>query len=147
MSEARSDFQKQLALQLRALDGYGAWKDIGDNELIGRAYVVPGEGDEVKPIPLTSEQLVRFQLQALAILFEKESGLIPSVVCEMQCDGSVKGIMISGRIVLLQKMFYNTGEFRFRDIEKLFSRAEKTGKKIVQNYESIPEEAREALAL
>jgi len=139
MNEIRADYNKYLVLQLRAIDSHGAWKGLSDEELLQRAYLVPSAEEEKKPIPLMPEQFVRFQLQASAQILEQETGLIPFVVCETGCDGSVKAFVISGKIVIFQKVFYNTGDFRYRNIEKLFTKGEKVTEKILENYKSISE--------
>ncbi len=140
------DFIEFLTLQARALDTHGAWKTSEDDVLLERIFIRPKD-ESGQPIALSPEQLVRLQLQAAANVLERSEGAIPTVVCEAGCDGSIKGYVITGKVITLQKMFWNTGDFRYASMEKLKKKGTRIAGELLENYRKYGEKHAELLAM
>jgi hypothetical protein len=67
-------------------------------------------------------------MRAIAQIIETEDKQMSSIMCEGGCDGSVQAIIYSGKVILLQKLFWNTGTFKKKSMAKFI----KSGEQILQ---------------
>lgn len=127
--EAKELFLSTLIGQIRALDQFGTWGNKSDIELLKEKYVKSKE--ELKNIPIIADidemqtQDIRLIYQAVALAFEKITGVMCSVVMEMSHEGFGRVVVFADKIVLCEKYFKDAHRFSFRTFEKLEDEGEK----------------------
>lgn len=127
MSEALkeiSPFTEELIRQLRAIDQFGNWARLSDEEVLTKIYVKTKE--DLKQIPIIAdidEMLIgqiKMIFKAVALQFERKTGVMCNVVMEMSHEGFGRCIVFAGRIILVDKYFKDAHRFGFRTLEKLY---------------------------
>lgn len=127
--EAKELFLETLTGQIRALDQFGTWGNKSDIELLKEKYVKTKE--ELKNIPIIADidemqiKDIRLIYQAVALAFEKITGVMCSVVMEMSHEGFGRVVVFADKIVLCEKYFKDAHRFSFRTFEKLEDEGEK----------------------
>jgi len=135
-----SSFIDTLIGQVRALDQFGTWANREDEEILKEKYVKSKE--DLKNIPVIADidemqiQDIRLVYQAIALAFEKETGIMCSVVMEMSHEGFGRAVVIADKIVIVNKFFKDAHRFSFRTYEDLV----KEGDKLLENAIKIYEE-------
>lgn len=133
-------FIDTLISQVRALDQFGTWVNKSDEEILKEKYVKTKE--DLKNIPVIADidemqiQDIRLIYQALALAFEKKTGVMCSVVMEMSHEGFGRSVVIADKIVIVNKFFKDAHRFSFRTYEKLIEE----GNKLLDNAIKIYEE-------
>jgi probable nitrogen fixation protein len=134
-------FIKTLIGQVRALDQFGTWANKADEEILTEKYVKTKE--DLKNIPVIADidemqiQDIRLVYQAVALAFEKETGIMCSVVMEMSHEGFGRAVVIADKIVIVNKFFKDAHRYSFRTYEKLIEEGDKmlaNALKIYQEY-------------
>jgi probable nitrogen fixation protein len=132
MSEAvtkNSPFTEELIRQLRAADQFGNWSRMSDEELLMKKYVKTKEDLKSLPIIADIDEMligeIKMIFKAVALQFERQTGVMCNVVMEMSHEGFGRCIVIAGRIVLVDKYFKDAHRFSFRTIEKLYEEGDK----------------------
>lgn len=127
--EAKELFLSTLIGQIRALDQFGTWVNKSDVDLLKEKYVKSKE--ELKNIPIIADidemqiKDIRLIYQAVALAFEKITGVMCSVVMEMSHEGFGRVVVFADKIVLCEKYFKDAHRFSFRSFEKLEEEGEK----------------------
>lgn len=133
-------FIETLIGQVRALDQFGTWTNKADEEILSEKYVKSKE--DLKNIPVIADidemqiQDIRLVYQAIALAFEKKTGVMCSVVMEMSHEGFGRAVVIADKIVIVNKFFKDAHRFSFRTYEDLI----KEGDKLLDNAIKIYEE-------
>jgi len=133
-------FIETLIGQVRALDQFGTWANREDEDILKEKYVKSKE--DLKNIPVIADidemqiQDIRLVYQALALAFEKKTGVMCSVVMEMSHEGFGRAVVIAEKIVIVNKFFKDAHRFSFRTYEDLL----KEGDKLLDNAIKIYEE-------
>ncbi|WP_072679551.1 NifX-associated nitrogen fixation protein [Arcobacter sp. LA11] len=136
--EAKELFLKTLVGQIRALDQFGTWVNKSDDDLVKEKYVRTKE--ELKEIPIIADidemqiKDIRLIYQAVALAFEKITGIMASVVMEMSHEGFGRVVVFANDIVLCEKYFKDAHRFSFRTYEKLEDEGEKYLLKAQEKY-------------
>lgn len=137
MSE--SIFLKELVKQVRALDTYGVWEKMSDDELLTQKYIKTKE--QLKEIPviadISGDQIkdIRLILQAIALAFEQKTYEMANVILEMSHEGFGRGAVIADKIVIADKYFKDAHRFGYPSIEKLIEEGDKMLDKAVSTYQ------------
>ena len=111
-------FKITLNGQVRALDQFGTWVNKSDEDLLVEKYVRTKE--DLKNIPIIADidemqiKDIRLVFQAVALAFEKMTGVMCSVVMEMSHEGFGRVVVFAGKIVLGEKFFKDAHRFSFR---------------------------------
>jgi len=122
-------FIQTLISQVRALDQFGTWVNKSDEEILSEKYVKTKE--DLRNIPVIADidemqtQDIRLIYQAIALAFEKKTGIMCSVVMEMSHEGFGRAIVIADKIVITNKFFKDAHRFSFRTYEKLVEEGDK----------------------
>lgn len=117
-------FTEELIRQLRAADQFGNWSKMSDEELLIKKYVKTKE--DLRSIPIIAdidEMLIgeiKMMFKAIALQFERKTGVMCNVVMEMSHEGFGRCIVFAGRIILVDKYFKDAHRFGFRTLEKLY---------------------------
>ncbi|MEJ2372419.1 MAG: NifX-associated nitrogen fixation protein [Sulfurimonas sp.] len=131
-------FINTLIGQVRALDQFGTWSNREDEDILKEKYVKSKE--ELKNIPVIADidemqiQDIRLIYQSVALAFEKETGIMCSVVMEMSHEGFGRAVVIADKIVIVNKFFKDAHRFSFRTYEKLCEEGEKMVQDAIKIY-------------
>jgi len=131
-------FIETLIGQVRALDQFGTWSNKQDQEILSEKYVKSKE--QLKDIPVIADidemqiQDIRLIFQAIALAFEKQTGVMCSVVMEMSHEGFGRAVVIADKIVIVNKFFKDAHRYSFRTYEKLEDEGEKMLKNSIEIY-------------
>jgi len=132
-------FIDTLIGQVRALDQFGTWANREDKDILIEKYVKSKE--DLKNIPVIADidemqiQDIRLVYQAIALAFEKETGVMCSVVMEMSHEGFGRAVVIADKIVIVNKFFKDAHRFSFRTYEDLVKDGDKLLKNALEIYE------------
>jgi len=132
-------FIDTLIGQVRALDQFGTWANREDKDILIEKYVKSKE--DLKNIPVIADidemqiQDIRLVYQAIALAFEKETGVMCSVVMEMSHEGFGRAVVIADKIVIVNKFFKDAHRFSFRTYEDLVKEGDKLLKNALEIYE------------
>jgi len=129
-------FLKAIALQIRANDSYGTYRNWSD-ELLLKSFVVTkaqkrGISVEGEVDPITKGRILAFY-RAIAHRIEEESGLLCQVVIDLSHEGFGWALVFSGRLLVVSKTLRDAQRFGFESLEKL----EAEGTKIVASGVSL----------
>ena len=136
--EAKELFLETLVGQIRALDQFGTWVNKTDKDLVVEKYVRTKE--QLKEIPIIADidemqiKDIRLIFQAVALAFEKITGIMCSVVMEMSHEGFGRVVVFADDIVLCEKFFKDAHRYSFRTFEKLEEEGEKYLIKAQEKY-------------
>lgn len=134
-------FINTLIGQVRALDQFGTWASKSDEEILSEKYVKTKE--DLKNIPVIADidemkiQDIRLVYQALALAFEKKTGVMCSVVMEMSHEGFGRAVVIADKIVIVNKFFKDAHRFSFRTYEDLIKEGDKLLESAMKIYEEF----------
>ena len=137
--EYKKLFIDTLVGQMRAMDQFGTWVNKTDEDLLQEKYIKSKE--ELKEIPIIADidemqiKDIRLIYQAVALAFEKLTGIMCSVVMEMSHEGFGRVVVFANKIVLCEKYFKDAHRFSFRTYEKLEDEGEKYLKNAIETYE------------
>lgn len=132
-------FTEELIRQLRATDQFGNWSKMSDEELLTKKYVKTKE--DLKKIPIIAdidEMLIgeiKMIYKAIALQFERNTGVMCNVVMEMSHEGFGRCIVIADKIVLVDKYFKDAHRFGYRTIDKLYEDGQKLLDRAFEIYE------------
>lgn len=132
-------FTEELIRQLRATDQFGNWAKMSDEELLTKKYVKTKE--DLKNIPIIAdidEMLIgeiKMIFKAIALQFERKTGVMCNVVMEMSHEGFGRCIVFADKIILVDKYFKDAHRFGYRTIEKLYDDGQKHLDKAFSIYE------------
>ena len=127
--DAKKLFIDTLIGQVRALDQFGTWVNKSDEDLLLEKYIRTKE--DLKHIPIIADidemqiKDIRLIFQAVALAFEKITGVMCSVVMEMSHEGFGRVVVFAGKIVLCEKFFKDAHRYSFRTYEDLENEGEK----------------------
>jgi len=132
-------FGVELIRQIRALDQFGNWAKTSDEELLMKKYVKTKE--DLKLIPLIAdidEMLtndIKMIYKAIALAFERQTGVVCNVIMEMSHEGFGRCAIIADRICIVDKYFKDAHRFGFRTYEALFEDGDKHLANAIAIYE------------
>lgn len=131
-------FISTLIGQVRALDQFGTWANKSDEEVLSEKYVKTKE--DLKNIPIIVDidemqiQDIRLIFQAIALAFEKKTGVMCSVVMELSYEGFGRAVVIADKIVVTNKYFKDAHRYSFRSYEDLVKEGEKMLENAIKTY-------------
>jgi len=132
-------FIDTLIGQVRALDQFGTWTNRTDEDLLSEKYVKTKE--DLRNIPVIADidemqtQDIRLIYQAVALAFEKKTGVMCSVVMEMSHEGFGRAVVIADKIVIVNKFFKDAHRYSFRTYDKLVAEGDKMLANAITLYE------------
>ena len=142
--EIKKIFIDTLVGQIRALDQFGTWGNKSNEDLLIEKYIKSKE--DLKNIPIIADidemqiKDIRIVFQAVALAFEKITGVMCSVVMEMSHEGFGRVVVFADKIVLCEKFFKDAHRFSFRTYEDLENEGEKyllKAQEIYNKYKNI----------
>ncbi len=134
----KEDFKKELVRQLRASDQFGSWSKIKDEELLTKKYVKTKEDLKKISVIANIDEIwineIKMIFKAIALQFERKTGIVCNVVMEMSYEGFGRCIVIADKIVLVDKYFRDAHRFSYRTLEELYKDGEKLLNKAYKTY-------------
>ncbi len=122
-------FTEELLRQLRAADQFGNWSKMSDEELLIKKFVKTKEDLQKIPIIADIDEMligeIKMMFKAIALQFERKTGVMCNVVMEMSHEGFGRCIVFAGRIILVDKYFKDAHRFGFRTLDKLYEEGQK----------------------
>ncbi len=117
-----SAFFQELVKQWRAQDTHGQWERKSDRELLA-PYVIDKAARREIPIigDPDPETLWRLELfyNAVGIAIERRTGAMATPMMKMSHEGFGRIVLITGRLIVLNKMLRDVHRFGFDSYEKL----------------------------
>ena len=132
-------FIDTLIGQVRALDQFGTWANKADEDILSEKYVKTKE--DLKNIPVIADidemqvQDIRLIFQAIALAFEKKTGIMCSVVMEMSHEGFGRAVVVADKVVIVNKFFKDAHRYSFRTYDKLVEEGEKMLDSAIKIYD------------
>lgn len=133
-----TDFIKELTMQVRALDAHGYWDKLSDSELLTMKFVKTKE--QLKDIPMLGEisemqiKDLRLIFQALALYFERKTGIMATVLFEMNHEGFGRAVVIADKIAIIDKYFKDAHRYYFKSLDDMDAEGEKLIAKAIEIY-------------
>jgi probable nitrogen fixation protein len=139
-----SAFFQELVKQWRAQDTHGQWERKSDRELLA-PYVVDKAARREIPIigDPDPETLWRLELfyNAVGIAIERRTGAMATPMMKMSHEGFGRMVLITGRLIVLNKMLRDVHRFGFDSYEKLSLEGDKLVDGAVEMIERFPDVA------
>jgi probable nitrogen fixation protein len=141
MDEYKKLFFETLVNSVRAEDKYDVWARKSDEELLGKKYVKTRE--DLRKIPLIADisevQIgdIRIIFQALALCFEVKTGVMCTVVMEMNKEGFGRVVVLADRVAVIIKFFKDAHRYGFASCEDLSLEGAKMLKNAIEIYENF----------
>lgn len=132
-------FGIELIRQIRALDQFGNWAKISDDELLIKKYVKTKEELRAVPVIADIDEMmindIKMIYKAIALSFERTTGVVCNVIMEMSHEGFGRCAVLTDRICIVDKYFKDAHRFSFRTLEGLFEEGDKNLAKAIAIYE------------
>lgn len=131
VAERGEEILKEIVNQVRAYDTYGTWEKKSDHDILNHLFLTKPEKQaslslmghcEVDPKALLK---LHAYFKAIGVLIEKSSGLLTSVVINLDEEGNGIVLIYSGRLILVNKSIRDANKFRFKSLDEMALQAQK----------------------
>lgn len=130
-------FKEVLISKLRSYDAHGVWKNVDDDKLLTRYFVVTKEDkkkiDVFSAISPETVGKIRLYYEAVAQAIEETTGVMVVTVVDINTEGFGRVLLINEDYILLQKVHRNAHKFGFADTDEMAADGEKLTAKAVEN--------------
>jgi len=140
----QTDFIKEMVRQMRALDTYGVQNGWSPEKMLDpfvlskeRKAAIPIIGD---PDEETLSRVKAFY-NAIAVLIEKECGLMAVPLVHLTHEGFGRVLIIVGKLVALDKTLRDVHRFGFESLSKMKTEADKLLAVALERVGAYPEVA------
>jgi probable nitrogen fixation protein len=124
----QTDFIKEMAKQMRALDSYGTY-DGWSVERILAPYVVTKEQRREIPVIGDPDDLtlsrIKAYYNAIAAMIEKECGLMAVPMINITHEGFGRALITVGKLVVMDRTVRDVHRFGFDSLSKMKDEADK----------------------
>jgi probable nitrogen fixation protein len=139
-----TDFLKEMLRQMRALDTYGSYAGWAPEKILD-PFVLTKERKAGIPIigDPDEETLARVKAfyNAIAVLIEKECGLMAVSLVHLTHEGFGRVLIIVGKLVALDKTLRDAHRFGFESLSKMKTEADKLLAVALERVGAYPEVA------
>lgn len=122
-------FREVLISKLRSYDAHGVWKNVDDDKLLSRYFVVTKEDkkkiDVFSAISPETVGKIRLYYEAVAQAVEEACGRIIVTVLDINTEGFGRALLIDEDYILLQRVHRNAHKFGFGTLEEMAEDGEK----------------------
>ena len=123
-----TDFIKEMARQMRALDSYGQYDGQPVATLL-EPFVLTQERKAGIPLVGDPDETVLARVKAfynaIAVLIEKECGLMAVPLIHLTHEGFGRGLITVGKLVVLDRTLRDVHRFGFESLSKMKTEADK----------------------
>lgn len=120
-----STYLTTLKEKLRAHDAYGTWKQVQDEVLLTRFFILTKEQkkkiDVMKAVSPETIGKIRMVYEAVAQMIEQKTGQMVITVVDINTEGFGRVLLIADDKVLIQRTHRNTQKFGFKCLEDLMT--------------------------
>lgn len=123
-----TDFILEMVRQMRALDTYGRLDGQPVDQLLAGFVLTKARKAEIPLIGDPDETTlarVRAFYNAIAVLIEKECGLMAKALVHLSHEGFGRGLIIVGKLVVLDRTLRDVHRFGFESLSKMKDEADK----------------------
>jgi len=123
-----TDFIKEMVRQMRALDSYGQYDGKPAESLLADFVMTRERKAEIPLIGDPDETTVahiRAFYNAIAVLIEKECGLMAVPLIHLSHEGFGRGLITVGKLVVLDRTLRDVHRFGFESLSKMKTEADK----------------------
>lgn len=140
---ASEQFFKDLALQFRSHDGFGAWDKLTDEQVL-KPFILDAEARRAIPIIGDPDPDILWRLEifynTIALSIEKRTGVMVTPMMKMSHEGFGRLVLIGGRLVVVNKNLRDVHRFGFASKEKLLEESEKLisqGTEMIEKFKEV----------
>ena len=139
-----TDFVKEMARQMRALDTYGSYAGWSVEKVLD-PYVLTRERKAT--IPLIGDpddetiSRVKAFYNAISVLIEKECGLMAVPLVHLTHEGFGRVLITVGKLVVLDRTLRDVHRFGFESLSKMKTEADKYLSVAIEIIGNFPEVA------
>jgi probable nitrogen fixation protein len=124
----QTDFIKEMVRQTRALDSYGQWDGKSMPQILD-AYVLTKERKRAIPVIGDPDDQIIARVKsfhnAIAVLVEKECGLMAVPFVQLTHEGFGRALIVVGKLVVMDRTLRDVHRFGFESLSKMKSEADK----------------------
>ena len=139
-----TDFLKEMLRQMRALDTYGIYNGWTPEKILD-PFVLTKEKKATIPIIGDPDEEtishVKAFYNAIAVLIEKECGLMAVPVVNLTHEGFGRVLIIVGKLVALDKTLRDVHRFGFESLSKMKTESDKLLSVAIERVGLYPEVA------
>ena len=123
-----TDFIREMLRQTRALDSYGQWDGKPVAKILA-GYVLSKEQKRALPIVGDPDDTVVARVKAfhnaIAVLIEKECGLMAVPYVQLTHEGFGRALIVVGKLVVMDRTLRDVHRFGFESLSKMKTEADK----------------------
>jgi len=139
-----SDFIREMLRQTRALDSYGQWDGKPVTQILA-SYVLSREQKRAIPIIGDPDDVLIARVKAfhnaIAVLIEKECGLMAVPYVQLTHEGFGRALIVVGKLVVMDRTLRDVHRFGFENLSKMKTEADKYLSVAVEIIGKYPEVA------
>lgn len=124
----KSDFIVEMARQMRAVDSYGNYDGMSDAEVLDPFILTKDRKREIPVIGDPDEIVVarvKAWYNAIAVLIEKECGLMAVPLLHLSHEGFGRVLITVGKLVVHDRSLRDVHRFGFDSLSKMKDEADK----------------------
>ena len=124
----QTDFIKEMLRQTRALDSYGQWDGKSPPEILDSYVLTKDRKREIPVIGDPDDQTiarVKAFHNAIAVLIEKECGLMAVPFVQLTHEGFGRALIVVGKLVVMDRTLRDVHRFGFESLSKMKTEADK----------------------
>ncbi len=134
-------FRDVLIIKIRSHDPHNIWKNVADETLMSRYYVVTKEDkkkiDAFTVISPETVAKIRLYYEAVALYVEELSGRMIITVLDINTEGFGRALLVHEDYILLQKFHRNAHKFGFATLEDAVEEGETLAAKAIEKSKSF----------
>ena len=137
-------FVRELIKQIRAQDTHGTWEGKSDEKLL-EPYILDAEARKALPLmgDPDPDTLWRLDLyhNAIGLAIERATGCMVSPMTKMSHEGFGRAVMITGRLIVVNRNLRDVHRFGFPTLAKLAEAGNKLANDGIAMIQKYPEVA------
>ncbi|MGE4266464.1 MAG: DUF269 domain-containing protein [Deferribacterales bacterium] len=134
-------FKDALITKIRSHDPHNIWKNVADDTLMTRYYVLTKEDkkkiDVFASISPETVAKIRLYYEAVALYAEEQCGKMVITVLDINTEGFGRALLVYEDYIFLQKFHRNAHKFGFSTLEEVVDEGEMLTVKALENAKRI----------
>lgn len=134
-------FKDALITKIRSHDPHNIWKNVADDTLMTRYYVLSKEDkkkiDAFSAISLETVAKIRLYYESVALYVEEQCGKMIITVLDINTEGFGRALLVYEDYIFLQKFHRNAHKFGFTTLEEALEEGETLAKKAIEKSKSF----------
>lgn len=134
-------FRDVLITKIRSHDPHNIWKNVADDTLMTRYYVLSKEDkkkiDAFSAISPETVAKIRLYYESVALYVEEQSGKMIITVLDINTEGFGRALLVYEDFIFLQKFHRNAHKFGFATLEEVLEEGETLAAKAIEKSKSF----------